>query len=177
MEINDKIPNEKYQNNKTYDKKSDERDQIGKIGQEKIIEYEETVQLQNLSTDIEKINRKESNNEESEKSDIEERDKIQISDEVKIIARKKHDDDDQINKDADHGTSEEESEEKYQTEISKKCALESYISEPDEGYQRDKTILFKSTKTPTKVNEDDLVHTDNDKDTNNEEPETKYQRE
>ena len=55
----------------------------------KKIEDEETVQLQNLSTDIEKINRKEINNEESDKSDTEERDKIQISDEVTIIARKK----------------------------------------------------------------------------------------
>ena len=47
------------------------------------------MQLQNLSTDIEKINRKEINNEESDKSDTEERDKIQISDEVTMIARKK----------------------------------------------------------------------------------------
>ena len=47
------------------------------------------MQLQNLSTDIENINRKEINNEESEKSDTEERDKIQISEEVTMIARKK----------------------------------------------------------------------------------------
>ena len=32
IEINDKIPNEKYQNNKTADKTSDERDQVRKIG-------------------------------------------------------------------------------------------------------------------------------------------------
>ena len=38
-------------------------------------------------------------------------------------------------------------------------------------------VLFKRTKTPTKGDEDDLVHTDNDQDTNNEEPEEKYQRE
>ena len=65
------------------------------------------MQLQKLSADIEKINRKESNNEESDKSDTEERDKIQISDEVTIIARnKRNDDDDKVNKDADQGRSE-----------------------------------------------------------------------
>ena len=38
-----------------------------------------------------------------------------------MIARNKiNDDDDKINKDADQGRSEEESKEKYQTEISKK---------------------------------------------------------
>ena len=58
------------------------------------------MQLKNLSTDIDKINRKEINNEESDKSDTEERDKIQISDEVTMIAEKK-DYDDQVNKDDD----------------------------------------------------------------------------
>ena len=48
------------------------------------------MQLQNLSTDIEKINRKEINNVELDKLDTEERDEIQISDEVTIIARKKY---------------------------------------------------------------------------------------
>ena len=57
-----KILNEKYQNNKTDDKTSDERDQIRAIGKKKIIEDEETVQLKTLSTDIEKINRKEIDN-------------------------------------------------------------------------------------------------------------------
>ena len=47
------------------------------------------MQLQNLSTNIEKINRKEIDNVESEKSDTEERDKIQISDKVIMIDRKK----------------------------------------------------------------------------------------
>ena len=83
--------------------------------QEKIIEDEETVQLKILSTDIENIYGKETDNIESDKSDTEERAKIQISDEVRIIDRKKDDDDDQVNKDADQGTSEEESEEKDQT--------------------------------------------------------------
>ena len=56
--INDKITDEKYQNNNIDDKQSDERDQIGKVDQKKIIEDKEIVQLQNLSTGIEKINRK-----------------------------------------------------------------------------------------------------------------------
>ena len=47
------------------------------------------MQLQNLSTDIEKINRKKNSNGELDKSDTEKRDKIQISDEVTMIARKK----------------------------------------------------------------------------------------
>ena len=121
IEINDKIPDEKYQNNNPDDKKSDDRDQIPKINKTQIIEDEGTVQLKHLSTAIEKINIKESNTEESDKSDTEERDKIQISYEVTMIARNKiNDDDDKINKDADQGRSEEESKEKYQTEISKK---------------------------------------------------------
>ena len=47
------------------------------------------MQLQNLSTDIEKINRKEIDDLESDKSDTEERDKIHISDEVIMIDSKK----------------------------------------------------------------------------------------
>ena len=43
------------------------------------------MQLQYLSTDIENINIKEIDNVESEKSNTEKRDKIQISDEVKMI--------------------------------------------------------------------------------------------
>ena len=58
IEINDKIPDGKYQNNKPDDKKYDDRDQIRTFNKKKIIEDEETVQLKNLSTDIEKINRK-----------------------------------------------------------------------------------------------------------------------
>ena len=65
------------------------------------------MQLKNLITAIEKINRRESNNEESDKSDTEERDKIQNSDEVTMITRnKRKDDDDKFNKDADQGRSE-----------------------------------------------------------------------
>ena len=66
IDINEKNPDEKYQNNKPDNKKYDDRDQIRKINRKKIIEDEETVQLQNLSTYIGKINRKEINNEESE---------------------------------------------------------------------------------------------------------------
>ena len=66
------------------------------------------MQLQNLSTAIENINRKESHNEESDKSNTEERDKIQISYEVTMIARnKRNDDDDKVNKDADQRRIEE----------------------------------------------------------------------
>ena len=107
------------------------------------MEDKEIVQLQNMSTDIEKINRKEIDDVESDKSDTEERDKIQISDEVIIPDRKKDDDDDQVNKDADQGTSEEEQEEKDQTERSKRYALESDISEPGERDQRDKNEYLK----------------------------------
>ena len=64
-----------------------------------------------------------------------------------MIARnKRNDDDDQFNKDADQGRSEEESEEKYQTEISKKNALESDILEPGGKYETDKEGLFKKYK-------------------------------
>ena len=88
------------------------------------------------------MNRKEIDNVESEKSDTEERDKIQISDKVIMINRRKKDDDyDQVNKNADQGTSEKESEEKDQTERSKKDALESDISYPDERDQREKYYL------------------------------------
>ena len=142
-----------------------------------MIEDEETMQLKILSTDIEKVNIKEIDNVESEESDTEEIDKIQISDEVIIIDRKIYDDDYQVNKDADQGTREKESEGKYGTERRKKDSLESDISEPDERDQREKRVLFKRTKTPTKGDENDLVHTDNDEDTNNKESEEKYQRE
>ena len=47
------------------------------------------MQLQNLSTEIEKINRKEIDDLESDKSETEERDKIEISDEVIMIDSKK----------------------------------------------------------------------------------------
>ena len=66
------------------------------------------------------------------------------------MIEKKYDDDNQVNKDADQGTSEEESEGKYHTERSKKYALESDISEPDERDQREKKVLFKRKKTHTK---------------------------
>ena len=86
------------------------------------------MQLQNLSTAIEKINRKESNNEESEKSNTEERDKKKILDEVTMIARNKRNyDDDKVNNDSIQGRSEEEPEEKDQTEIIKIDALASDI--------------------------------------------------
>ena len=88
IEINDKIPDEKDHENKIDDQKYDERDQIWTIGKKIIIEDKETVQLKHLSTDIKKINRKEIYNVESDKSDTEDRDKIQISDKVIMIDRK-----------------------------------------------------------------------------------------
>ena len=68
IDINDKIPDEKYQKNKIDDKKSDERNQIREIDENKIIEDIYIMQLQNLSTKIEKINRKEIHDLESDKS-------------------------------------------------------------------------------------------------------------
>ena len=61
---------------------------ISKIDEKIIIEYWEIMKLQNLSTEIEKINRKEHDDLESDKSETEERDKIEISDEVIMIDSK-----------------------------------------------------------------------------------------
>ena len=47
--------------------------------------------------------------------------------------------------------------------------LESDKSEPDERDQRENKELFKIMETPTKVDDGDLVDTDTDQDTNNEE--------
>ena len=78
-----------------------------------------------------------------------------------MIYRKKDDDDNQVNKYSDQRTSEEETEEKYNTKRSKEDALESDISEPDERDQRKKKGIFKWMKTPTKEEIDNLVDTDN----------------
>ena len=48
IEINDKRTDEIYQKNIIDDKESDERDQISKNDEEKIIEYIEIMKLQNL---------------------------------------------------------------------------------------------------------------------------------
>ena len=48
----------KIPENNIDDKESDEKNQISKIDKEKIIEDKEIVKLQNLSKEIEKINRK-----------------------------------------------------------------------------------------------------------------------
>ena len=85
LDINDKIPDEKCQNNKI-----DEENlmkEIRSVQLAKEIEDEETVQLQNLSTDIEDI--KELDSVESDKSDTEERENIQISDKEIMIDRTK----------------------------------------------------------------------------------------
>ena len=89
------------------------------------------------------------------------------------MIEKNDDDDDQVNKDADQITHEEESEGKDKAEISKKDQTESDKSKTDDRYQRENKVLFKSMKTPTKGDKDDLVNTDNDQGTNNEESEEK----
>ena len=89
IEINDKLPDEKYQKKKIDDRKSDENNLIGKIDEKKTIEDKEIMKLQNLSTEVEKINRKEHNYLESDKSETEEIDKIEISDEMIMIDSKK----------------------------------------------------------------------------------------
>ena len=54
-----------------------------------------------------------------------------------MISRKKINDHDyKVNKDSDQGRSEEESEEKYQTKISKKYALAWDILEPGGKYEK-----------------------------------------
>ena len=58
IENTDINPDKTYQMNEPDDNNSDERYQIRKIIKKKIIEDEETVHLKNLSTAIEKTNRK-----------------------------------------------------------------------------------------------------------------------
>ena len=58
IEINDKLTDERYHKNKIYNKESGEKNQISKVDEEKIIEDKEIMKLQNLSKEIEKINRK-----------------------------------------------------------------------------------------------------------------------
>ena len=58
IEINNKLPGERYQKNRIDDKEYYEKNQISKVDEEKIIEDKEIMKLQNLSKEIEKINRK-----------------------------------------------------------------------------------------------------------------------
>ena len=60
-----------------------------KLTRKKKIEDKEVMKLKNLSTEIENINRKEIDDLESEKSETEEREKIEISDKVIMIDYKK----------------------------------------------------------------------------------------
>ena len=64
-----------------------------------------------------------------------------------IDGKNKVDDDDQVDNDTDQGTSEAESEGKYQTEESKKDDLESDESESDERYQRKVRYYLKVCKS------------------------------
>ena len=59
IENNDRKTDEIYQKNLIDDKESDEKSEISRIDEEKIIEDKEIMKLQNLSKWIEKINRKE----------------------------------------------------------------------------------------------------------------------
>ena len=56
IEINNKLPDERYQKNKIDDKEYDEKKQISKIDEEKIIEDKEIMKLNIMSKEIEKIN-------------------------------------------------------------------------------------------------------------------------
>ena len=67
IEINNKLPDERYQKNRIDDKEYDEKNQINKIDEEKIIEDKEIMKLKNLRKEIEKINRKEQDGLESDK--------------------------------------------------------------------------------------------------------------
>ena len=60
-----------------------------------------------------------------------------------IAINKRNDEDDNVNNDAVQGRSEVESEEKYQTEISKKDALASDILEHGGKYEKNKEISVK----------------------------------
>ena len=77
IDINDKLPDEKYQK-KIDDKKSDEKNQISKFDEKYIFEDKEIMKLKILSKEVEKINRKEQDGVESDKSETDERDKIEI---------------------------------------------------------------------------------------------------
>ena len=57
IDINDKLTDERYHKNKIYNKESGEKKQISKVDKKKI-EDKEIMKLQNLSKEIENINRK-----------------------------------------------------------------------------------------------------------------------
>ena len=109
IDINDKQNDEIYQKNKIDDKESEEKNQISKIDEEKIIEDKEIMNLKILSKEIEKINRKEQDGLKSDKSETDERDKIEISDVlIGIDSKNKVDNDDLVDNDTDQESSEEE---------------------------------------------------------------------
>ena len=84
-----------------------------------------------------------------------------------MIARnRKNDYDDNVNNDTVQGRSEEESEEKYQTKIIIKDALASDILEHGGGIWKNKERLVKNKII--EEDDDDTIHSDNDRDTNNE---------
>ena len=86
----------------------------------------------------------------------------------------KWDDDVIVDTDTDQGANNEESEGKHQREESKKDYLESDQRETDEWYHRENIELVIRKETPPKGDDNDLVDTDTDRETNNEEPEEIY---
>ena len=94
-----------------------------------------------------------------------------------MLARNKSNDEyNNVNNDVVQGRSEVESEEKYQTKISKKDTLSSDILYHGEESEKNKEKLVNKKTIITENDDDDLIHSDNDQDTNNEESEGKYQR-
>ena len=86
-----------------------------------------------------------------------------------MLARNKtNDDDDNVNNDVVQGRSEVELEEKDQTKVSKKDALASDTLDHGEESEKNKERLVKKKRIITDNYDDDLIHSDNDQDTNNE---------
>ena len=91
-----------------------------------------------------------------------------------MLARnKKNDDDDNVNNIVVQGRSEVESEEKDQTEISKKNALASEILDHGVENEKNKEKLVNKKTIITEEDDNDLIHSDNVLDKNNEELEEK----
>ena len=94
-----------------------------------------------------------------------------------MLARNKSNDgDDNVNNDVVQGRSKVESEEKYQTKINKIDALASDILDHGEESEKNDEKMVNKKTTITENYDNDLIHSDIDQDTSNEELEEKYQR-
>ena len=92
-----------------------------------------------------------------------------------LLKNNRNDGDDNVNIDVVQGRSEVEPEEKDQTKISKKYALASDTL--DHGEESEEKKIYFNTKIIIIENDDyDLIQSDNDQDTNNEESEEKDPR-